>query len=357
MHNRSIPFDCHYDFVLPVYDWVLEYFKDNSNVVVFKRKDFVRFKKQYKHKNTCQFTVVVATDEGDDYEETDQCLLEYICKHNTQIEKLIYVGFDSIALHPKIKKINLEHFLYAYFYNINNIRGFNFDLKEIKKPGATLINRIDGHRLKTFSCYLKNNLPIYISVNDYRKRNPIDYEDFIKNQCYDKDSKHFSGISLDEIMSNVPYKNFIEDNFQYSIFFSFPQELAEHSLFFLVNETYNSAYFTEKSLLPFAFKKIGLWNNLNAVGVLRNMGFDMFDDIVDHSYQYIVDDVERQDILLEEFIRVIDNINSINLDEINTRLEKNQKYLYKDLKDLFIKEQKSVFDDIKREYHRLNSKD
>lgn len=355
----SIDLHCHFDAILPVYNWLRRYFRSNNDVVIFKRKDFLRKQKHYLVKHNHIYTVVVATDEGDDYEETNGCLREYVDHINPQTKRLIYIGYDTVDLSPKIKKINVRYSIYSYFAELEKINIPKFKLGKIKKPGASLINRMTPERFKTFSSFLKYNLPMYMSVNahTFTTRNTMTPEESAKI-WHDPWSHHFDGVSINTLLQNIPYKNFNEpqsgkkDEFSYH--YRFPTEVAKHSLFYLVNETYDR-YFTEKTLIPFCFKKIGLVNNIGGIDRLKDAGFDVFDDIVDHSYQHIETLDHRQDAVLDEFRRVISNISDYNIKDIEHRLNINQEFLFGKLKDLFNQEQREILKYIKQDYNNIKS--
>lgn len=61
----------------------------------------------------------------------------------------------------------------------------------------------------------------------------------------------------------------------------------------------------------------------NAIEFLRTLGFDVFDDIIDHSYDVILDTRER----IFAVVKEIDRLNFIQIPNIDLRLEYNQKLL------------------------------
>lgn len=56
---------------------------------------------------------------------------------------------------------------------------------------------------------------------------------------------------------------------------------------------------TEKSIKPFAWGQVPLFNTIyDNIKYVRELGFDLFDDIIDHSYDMIEDSIERIDAII-----------------------------------------------------------
>lgn len=91
----------------------------------------------------------------------------------------------------------------------------------------------------------------------------------------------------------------------------------------------DTIHITEKSLIPFHFGQLPIF--LATEGHIKKLkklyGFDVFDDIIDHSYDSIIDPKERLYKLLDEIKRLNDNKESI-IDFYNNnqeRFENNKK--------------------------------
>lgn len=64
--------------------------------------------------------------------------------------------------------------------------------------------------------------------------------------------------------------------------------------------------FTEKSIKPFLSKQIPLFFALPGhINLLREIGFDMYDDLVDHSYDTELDSTKRLNLILNELERLL----------------------------------------------------
>ena len=107
------------------------------------------------------------------------------------------------------------------------------------------------------------------------------------------------------IKSQIPYKNFIDSGDLTPVVMS--------SKFSLILET----WFHDNSVLTFSEKTFRclqlprpwmLFSTQYAIKQLRNWGFDVLDDVVDHSYDLIANNVERQLAILAETQKLI-NLN------------------------------------------------
>lgn len=109
----------------------------------------------------------------------------------------------------------------------------------------------------------------------------------------------------------------------------------------------DTAQLTEKSFKPLMggqfFIMVG---SKGLIEYMRNIGIDVFDDIVNHSYDKIEDPRER----ISEVIKEIDRLNDLNLFELHTQCQerfiKNQKWI---ANDNFIKQ----FDEIENNITNL----
>ena len=90
---------------------------------------------------------------------------------------------------------------------------------------------------------------------------------------------------------------------------------------------------SEKTFKAFAWHQIPIWHSVyGTVNEVRRMGFDMFDDIIDHSYDDEPDYGTRKEMILTQLVlfkQKFDTISSINnlRQQIMDRLEKNNKIL------------------------------
>lgn len=87
----------------------------------------------------------------------------------------------------------------------------------------------------------------------------------------------------------------------------------QNSLFNIVVESsdqsdpgvWRSKFITEKTFKAFGLRQIPLWMAVpGLVDQVRALGFDMFDDIVDHSYDNVEDESQRRHMLVEQIIKL-----------------------------------------------------
>lgn len=90
---------------------------------------------------------------------------------------------------------------------------------------------------------------------------------------------------------------------------------------------------SEKTFKPFAWHQIPIWHaSPNTVYEVRKLGFDLFDDIIDHSYDSVVPYDDRKSTILDEVKKFKDNyptVESINnlRHQLMPRLKKNNTIL------------------------------
>jgi len=132
------------------------------------------------------------------------------------------------------------------------------------------------------------------------------------------------------------------------------QELFSTCLFNVVVETssqsdkwsWRSQFITEKTFKAFALKQIPVWWAVpGLVQEVKNLGFDLFDDIVNHNYNAITNEEQRLNALVNQ-IKLIDKTYTVAecnylRKSICTRLENNFDLVLK-----LYRQQNRVFEDI-----------
>jgi hypothetical protein len=165
-------------------------------------------------------------------------------------------------------------------------------------------------------------------VNNSKGKNPIEvFEEHYKNSMTIFESEH------NFIKNYIPYRNFDPD---VSL-----NKIIMQSKFSIVIET----LFDSKDVITFSekiFRCLKLprpwvaFSVTNGVQYLRNMGFDVLDDIVDHSYDNIDQDVDRQAKILVEAKNLCQLVITDTLQtRLNQSAEKNQRLLHKLSKDFY----------------------
>lgn len=100
----------------------------------------------------------------------------------------------------------------------------------------------------------------------------------------------------------------------------------------LVTETYADAqrglFITEKSYKPMANCHFQIWiSQPGMVEFFRNLGFDMFDDFVDNSYDSVVDDILRFESALDSVEKFLNDVKKLSEEDkitLQKRLSNNQ---------------------------------
>ena len=282
----------------------------------------------------------------------------------TRYELVIFLNCKIISYNLNIDNLYFindnEHVLGLFFDKNHNIEKNGYirpSALDIKKNLMYLSGRSSFFRLAKFFHILQKKHNAYLTYNGAIP----DIKNNIDNQVYISElKKHYDlvlndtkkDISFDDFIDLVPYCNF-EDNTHFLNDFqklNLPSEPVDHSLFCLIDETFD-AYTTEKTAIPFAFLKVGIFDCYKLPDFLKNLGFDIFDDIIDHNYQYI----EHRPIRQAEIYKQVDKVCNLSIEEccdlyesIQHRLLANQKHLYDILPDKHYKQQQKIFNDVKK---------
>jgi hypothetical protein len=115
-----------------------------------------------------------------------------------------------------------------------------------------------------------------------------------------------------------------QHNPQHNLFYTAPVQLVVETS----NETdrlsWRSIFITEKSFKVFAWHQFPIWYAVSGlVAKIRDMGFDLFDDLIDHSYDKDTDPLTRMDRVVAEAYR-FSNLDTVALRQTHwQRLESN----------------------------------
>jgi len=137
-------------------------------------------------------------------------------------------------------------------------------------------------------------------------------------------------ILLDGIIDNYKVQHHHDDTNFFACLFNVAVETSSQT----DDDSWREIFISEKSLKPFAYRQIPIWFAVpGTVQEVRDLGFDVFDDVIDHSYDTIVDPDKR----MKKMISVLQTFISNNtLNDINTlrkslweRINDNVNLLYK----------------------------
>jgi len=154
-----------------------------------------------------------------------------------------------------------------------------------------------------------------------------DHRKYVKDQWIDRYPDSFvHSFGKEKFFGDINFYNLIEDLPSYSANASNLFTLAplySTTCGSIVMETCASTPVTEKVFHAFlALHPIIIVGNNGVVEYLRNQGFDMFDDLIDHSYDKIVNIEARIDRLFNDNIDII--VNGVDRQSMYTRLCQNR---------------------------------
>jgi hypothetical protein len=129
--------------------------------------------------------------------------------------------------------------------------------------------------------------------------------------------------------TDIPYLHAIQNKNDNESFFVSTETAVRDSYINLVSESvsesYNGAFFiTEKSIRPFVLQQIPIFLGPPKIAKhFKKYGFDLFEDIIDHSYDEIDDLDLRIDLIYQELTK-IQNLNFTKIfKQIKDRLHAN----------------------------------
>lgn len=311
----------------PIHDTRDSINKKKYDVIVIHREDiFDNFDKikPFLKKNKTKIIVDISVESG--------CLSEFIHLFDVFTKKykdynfyLICDAFINYKFDKNVYVLDFPGLLFLSFfddYGFFSYEKINFDENSIykKENGFVSFNgSARGHRilllLKMYKKKLlnyENGIVDFLLYSDYANKN------FNKNLYEEFSNKMFKDkiINQDDLKIILSLKDTIlpikldrNPNHNYS---------SEHrKIINLVSENvYNMDCvedfnlkvntFTEKTFIPFRTHQIPLFIALpNHASVLRKIGFDLFDDIIDYKYDNEFNNLIRMDLVLEELEKLL----------------------------------------------------
>ena len=223
------------------------------------------------------------------YENTDS--LPYPAECNTQ--RLIYIAH----WHAILKKQNIS------WHNLDMDKKLVVLMRRASESRCTLAKKI----LDTF-----DSEDIRITLGTFPKTIPDEWR---------------------KLVSPHPYPMYVEDdrsgeeeqyNPVHNWFYTAPVQLVVETS----NETdrfaWRNIFITEKSYKVFAWHQFPIWYAVpGTVAKMREQGFDVFDDLIDHSYDNETDPMHRMDLVVEAAYRFCQEDGALLRDMHWNRLESN----------------------------------
>jgi len=246
---------------------------------------------------------------------------------------------EVVTLHPN--QLNLWPEFYGIYY-----QDFRYINHIPTRKLNCFINRSCPFRQSWFyqlvrEDILDNTHSSFWSQNfDYSNLSPIELFDYFFEQNKIFEAEH------NIIRSQIPFKNF-DCTLEEAIIDSEKSIVIE--TFF---EETDMICFTEKTMRVLQLPRPWLlFGNPGSVAKLREWGFDVFDDWVDHSYDTELDPVRRQRLILDQIHNTIPYTQSL-LDEFDQRAKSNRN-IFKQYQEKFInKKENTILESLKDELCR-----
>jgi hypothetical protein len=224
----------------------------------------------------------------------------------------------------------------------------------IQKDFNCFINRFDIFRQSWIYQLIRRGLfdQGFISFNgdmDANRIPSVEYNGLSPQEAFELSFQQFNSIFVEEhefIKNQIPYKNFEDTGDLTSVIlaskFSIVLETSFHD-----NRTITYSEKIFRCLqLPRSWV---LFSTQYAVENLRQLGFDVLDEIVDHSYDTIADPVKRQIAILDECEKLV----AINVPDILSRCQQaveHNKSVLKSMNDVW---EINIMEDFKQAQQRL----
>lgn len=257
-------------------------------------------------------------------------LLDLIKKFNINYENDMIIDTTGIQYSNKLSMLKFNLFIvedahnYLNFAPLNDVLLHSFFQKQY--DFNIVMNKIRPDRILT-SCWLNNNKQHY----DFLYTQSWDQAD-VTHQLYEllqiggiTDYKNSANIILETMSKNWIGSEYVGGNAR-----NFQQNVSDifySSVFSVVLEPVfweNDCYITEKYLNALYGLTIPIVSGYNSCNCLKNMGFDVFDDIIDTSYQHIENASTRTWQMMELNKTVFNDANNIIKDKnIQQRIIKN----------------------------------
>lgn len=183
----------------------------------------------------------------------------------------------------------------------------------------TLNGSVRVHRILFLLSLYKNNLLDKLNCS-FRFYDHSDVDSFQENsfdsmvvELKQNDKITDDDVSLlNELKNRIPIEidkyNLTPSQNSMSVFDSVMNIVVENVYgYFCCDKKNPSITVTEKTLKPFMTHNIPIFVGLpGTVSFVRSMGYDVFDDLVDHSYDNEVDELKRMDMIIDEIKKFVD---------------------------------------------------
>lgn len=243
-------------------------------------------------------------------------LVEYCREKNVEVH-VVHGGFAHDFYYQRYKELRIPieniHFWNSYFVHYterhldkHRYLNYNYDLN-FKYPFICLNNRAHEHRCALIDELARTNLI---------KTGVVTWHNFLEeNQHYQ--FKHFDRKN----------KLLIDDDFNIKLdSYLIPKQFHESFLHVVAESTISVPFLTEKTFIPMLYKKPFVLLALPKINEsLKELGFVLYDEIIDYTY----DRIENLQSRTEEFVKNIQKISQQkNLSDLYKKIQPKLEFNY-----------------------------
>jgi len=286
---------------------------DYTDLLYVKNKLIDTIVKPFLNNNNIQTVILDCSyDPFNQFESTIETW-DWPCEYNVLVNDFSYIFKESKNI------IYHNPFIWQY----KELRYKKYDNERIY-PISCLNGVPRKHRIDLFNLLRnsKNFNKILFSIGNFKSSKYInDINPDTDRNTYKRYFKEFG----DKGFSNFTP---IEDNYDRGSDHSIKNIAFRQTVLNVVTETApdNARIFTEKTWKPIYARQFFIqFNRPFAVEHLRKIGIDVFDDVIDHSYDQVIDYQSRLTMISQEILRLLDNTANLfdKHNEYKDRLEKN----------------------------------
>jgi hypothetical protein len=240
------------------------------------------------------------------YNEVDHCFhVKNLLENSTCDPYLHTLLFDHVLIHDDVLK-DYNIILYPTFI-AREEREFNQQLIEVdwNKRQCTfnfMINKSRPHRVRLLRLVEELNLTNYTYslpwIENPYTRLPV------TNYMIGTEIQLPHGIRSGNILNSQNYKQLLQ------------KTVFEPSCISLITEPVfieRESILTEKTIMSVYSGTLPIWvGGWRCADALRSFGFDVFDDIIDHSYQSLEDPIKRIDKSIERNLDLLQDFDLVN---------------------------------------------
>ena len=256
--------------------------------------------------------------------------LDYIVEHtNLELNDIIIL---SGAYHQYNDPVKFCFCHGAMSYSAIMLENTTYDI-EPNYHFVSLARLAKWHRIVASISIIERDLEKYgnLSLGCGYDKTPMDNY-FLKHKLFKKYHDKFPMYIDEEILVNgnleKKLNKFKQTNEKIShAFVNFVMESAYENIY----DSWNVPFITEKSIKPFAWGQVPIFLNFsNSLYKLRELGFDLFDDIIDHSYDFEPNKLTRIKLVVDQLEKIcqwsLDDCRKFKKENMH-RFEKNRQTL------------------------------